>query len=357
LEGSVNVGSDTVQGIVIKNCLIEYNRRCGIALRGALSATSVTIDHCVIQNNGQFGILILNSYDTGQISNCQFISNGWASLTDRAQISGIQGNLGNFDIFGNSIFNSSPTAIANNQSHGIYFSTSTIFPANIHNNIIYGNQKGAGIKIRFSANIYNNIIYSNNISCINLGGNGNFKAVYNIHNNILYGSVSGFSGIYEGDKGLGAIILYVNNNTFYKSGNAYKSTKELSIFDNLTVLMIQNNIFYAANGHGGVNIVNQSNAIIDYNLYWKDSERGEPNNIYNGTTYRTLEKWKAIGFDTHGVNSNPRLNNPTSDFQIESNSPAINVGVNVGLTKDLNGNPIVENPDIGAFESANPTDI
>ncbi len=30
--------------------------------------------------------------------------------------------------------------------------------------------------------------------------------------------------------------------------------------------------------------------------------------------------------------------------------PAINAGTDVGLTKDINGNPIVGDPDIGAYE-------
>lgn len=355
-QASVFVGGIMVQDVTIKNCTIENNRRSGIILKGLITATNVKVDSCIIQNNGQFGILVTAGYTSGQISNCKLLSNGWASDIDNSQISNIQGNLGNLNIFGNTIYNAAPSATDATKSHGIYFSTPNTNPVNIYNNIVYGNLKGAGIKTRYSANVYNNTIYGNKIEGINLGGNGTTNAVYNIHNNIIYGSVSGFPGIFEIDKGLGTLTSDIYNNTFYKSGTAYQSTKELSISDNLTVLIVRNNIFYAANGHGGISIATQSNAIIDNNLYWKDTESGEPDNIYNQTTYHTLAKWIEIGFDTHSINSNPCLKNPTSDFQIASTSPAINAGVNVGLIKDYYGNSIVGFPDIGACESVNSTD-
>jgi hypothetical protein len=39
---------------------------------------------------------------------------------------------------------------------------------------------------------------------------------------------------------------------------------------------------------------------------------------------------------------------------LQSSSPAINAGTPVGLTTDILGNPIVGNPDIGAYEYENP---
>ena len=37
------------------------------------------------------------------------------------------------------------------------------------------------------------------------------------------------------------------------------------------------------------------------------------------------------------------------DFHLQSNSPAIDAGTDVGLTSDFDGNPIVGTPDIRAF--------
>lgn len=39
-----------------------------------------------------------------------------------------------------------------------------------------------------------------------------------------------------------------------------------------------------------------------------------------------------------------------TNFSLQSSSPCINAGVSVGLTQDINGNPISGNPDMGAYE-------
>ena len=45
-----------------------------------------------------------------------------------------------------------------------------------------------------------------------------------------------------------------------------------------------------------------------------------------------------------------KANVPNDDFRLQSGSPAINAGIDVGLTTDYLGNPIIGLPDIGAFE-------
>jgi len=344
-HGAIRTGTTSTVGVVIQNCTIQDNRGSGISLQGSSTATSVTIDNCIIQNNGQFGILISDAFTSGEIKDCQILSNGGYADTDAQQFSNIQGNLSNFEIHGNTIYNAAPgTTTKLSESHGIYSSSATTITCNIYNNTIYGNLAGAGIKARYSVNVYNNLIYNNGYTAISLGGNGTTNAVYNVHHNITYGSVLGYGSLSVTLKGSGTLDANIYNNTFYKSGDAYNSTKEVSISDNLTSLNVKNNIFYAADGRGGIRIdTTQSNADIDYNLYWKDTESGVPNNMYNGTTYTTLAEWQALGFDTNGVNENPDLVNPTSDFRLQSGSPAIDAGVDVGLTT-------VGLPDIGAYE-------
>jgi hypothetical protein len=61
-----------------------------------------------------------------------------------------------------------------------------------------------------------------------------------------------------------------------------------------------------------------------------------------------LASWQAAtGQDANSFSVNPNLN---SDYSLKGGSPCIDKGVNVGLTKDILGNPIVGVPDIGAFE-------
>ncbi len=97
---------------------------------------------------------------------------------------------------------------------------------------------------------------------------------------------------------------------------------------------------------------------IDYNLHWRAD--GAPN-IRWGTTYPTWAQWQAMGYDLHGVNGDPLLvSASTSDFTLQSTSPCINAGANVGLIKDFAGISVPQgsSPDIGAYEyvGAAPTD-
>jgi hypothetical protein len=60
----------------------------------------------------------------------------------------------------------------------------------------------------------------------------------------------------------------------------------------------------------------------------------------------------GITFSNNTDNKDPKLNSPVSyDYTLQSTSPAINAGVDVGLTTDYLGNPIIGLPDLGAYES------
>ncbi|GAI10084.1 unnamed protein product, partial [marine sediment metagenome] len=118
---TVNVGSVSVTGIVFQNCVIERGAHTGIGLKGSTTAASVTIDHCTIQNNGGWGIWFDQTYTTATVSNSIITGNGWASAADDQQYGGIQGYLGNVNIYSNTIYdNVLGTANATNESHGIY---------------------------------------------------------------------------------------------------------------------------------------------------------------------------------------------------------------------------------------------
>ncbi len=96
--------------------------------------------------------------------------------------------------------------------------------------------------------------------------------------------------------------------------------------------------------------------ICDNNLYWNSSS-GTP--FYSGHSARDWTSWTTnLRLDAHGVgpNTDPLFRNLSGsylqdlDFDLQSSSPAINAGTDVGLTTDYAGNPISGLPDIGAFE-------
>lgn len=92
--------------------------------------------------------------------------------------------------------------------------------------------------------------------------------------------------------------------------------------------------------------------VIDHNI-WQD-QGAESMISFAGTPYYDLATWQtATGYDAHSTTSNPLWVNPAGlDFHLQSASPAIDAGANVGLTEDFEGNPVPQGaaPDIGAYE-------
>jgi len=60
-------------------------------------------------------------------------------------------------------------------------------------------------------------------------------------------------------------------------------------------------------------------ASIDNNVHWRAD--GNPNISFNGSV--TWARWQALGYDSHGSNSNPHFTNPgAGDFALQPGSPA-----------------------------------
>jgi len=179
--------------------------------------------------------------------------------------------------------------------------------------------------------IYQNILeecncsVSNNIWGIRFGGGSNTTLHnINIYNNVIianaakYAAGSVLQGIYIGQ---GTIDHFYIRNNIIKNFDAsiYEDGRNGSTMD---YLYIENNILYSNR--------NSNDPVF--------SNYPDPNQIT----------------PTHYTNQNNLRNNPlfvsTTDFHLQSGSPAKNAGLNVVLTSDYEGNPIVGIPDIGAFE-------
>ncbi len=344
----VNVGSTTVTGIIFQNCIVEENAKRGFDLKGSSAADSITINSCIVRNNGGWGIYVSNAYTAGTISNCTIYGNGWYSAADAQQYGGIQGLLGNFNIYGNTIYdNVMGVASSTYESHGIYALVTTAV-ANIYNNLVYGHPNGHGIKVIGSANVYRNAIYNNNGNGLLLGGNGATNVVYQVYDNLIYGNniLDASGGLKEASKGAGTLSLSIYNNTVYK--NSATTQQELKIEDDLTVLNVKNNIFYTTDTRRTASVVAQTGTVaIDNNLHWRAD--GDPAIYYAGGAH-TWAEWQGHGYDTVGVNADP-LFVSASDFHLQPGSPAINAGVDVGLITDYAGRPIQLASDIGAYET------
>jgi hypothetical protein len=343
-------GSLTVTGIILKNCTIERGHYNGVDLRGSTTATDIIIDNCIIRNNGGFGIWVDNAYDSGTISNNTIYGNGIDSVPHAQQYSGIQGYLGNFNIYGNTIYSNTATGQGGvGYSHGIYALVSTVV-ANIYQNTIYSHAMGDGIKLIGSANVYRNKIYSNVNNGIQCGQNGVTNVVYSIYYNVIYSNGTSGSGILESTKGAGTLSLSIYNNLVWKNGG--DAQQEIKVTDDVTVLNIKNNILNATDTRRTIWMLAQTGTVaINNNLHWRTD--GDPA-IYFAGGVHTWAQWQGHGYDANGVNADPLfVSSATGDFRLLSTSPALNVGdTTLGLTRDYIGYPVPQGaaPEMGAYE-------
>lgn len=349
LDNAINVGSASVTGIVFSYCTVQRGASSGINLKGSTTAHDATIDHCTIQNNGAYGILVDNQYTTATVSNSNFSGNGWRALTDNLPYADITYILGNFNIFGNTFTNVAPDgchAVGDtwNYCHSIYAGPGSV-AMNVYGNTIHGNKNGDGIKTDCPAIIHNNWIYGNSGPGVEMGTNGANNIAVVIYNNLFTGNGTNNNqggAIEESNKGAGTLSLTLENNTMY---NNTTTLGEIRLQDNITAFVAKNNLISTAMGGYAYSLVTQSAAIINNNLIYGPLW----NPVYYNGASRTWTTWQGYGFDTAGVNADPLFISST-DFHLQSTSPAINAGVNVGLITDYARNPVHNPPSIGAYE-------
>ena len=164
-----------------------------------------------------------------------------------------------------------------------------------------------------------------------------------INNNIIYNCKAGWGiHLYSSTNRASSNVSILNNT--WANKNEYRNGQIL-LCGSVSNLTIANNIFYLPTA-AGISISQQpfsySNCLITNNI------------TYGGT----INSGMASGFTfTKNLdNTDPKLISPaTNDYRLQSTSPAINAGINVGLMDDYMGNMINGLPDIGAFESASMT--
>lgn len=201
------------------------------------------------------------------------------------------------------------------------------------------------------------------------GGGSGYK-IYNLqfHHNIINNCFYSFE-FWGQDSSSLADSIFFENNTCVNTGNGWSSSQRpgfnhgaanLKFYDNKMILsniFIRNNIFdksadvclFSKEEHSGCNSSDMWAAItLDYNCYYQQSS----NEVikWRGGTARGggdyfMDDLKAYqvnsGKEYHSIFADPRL---TSKYTLQSDSPAIDAGTDVGYPYTGNA------PDIGALE-------
>lgn len=196
----------------------------------------------------------------------------------------------------------------------------------------YGYDGGA---FEFYGNISNVQVHHN----ICDGNNGVFEVGGGaISNVVIYYNQMNDNGVFGGFHFTGKFAATVSN--FRIENNTVVDTASDPTYDMFWfdaspgsgAISVTNNIFHY---QGFSHFATGDWFTHQYNLYY--SPDGTPLNITPGST--------EIVADPKFVNLG------AANFQLQSSSPAINAGTNLGYTYDRLANPIVNTPDLGAFES------
>jgi len=159
-------------------------------------------------------------------------------------------------------------------------------------------------------------------------------------------------------------VVYINNNGQYKT-----AVRNLQFYNNVMLQTVPNTnpsgssgiMFSLATSDATAGIIVLKNNIIQVSNGLSLTRSGQlngtnlthTNNIYklsNGSvTNFTLDGTEISTSGTIWVNTSDA--NPLNwDYRLTSTSPAINTGVNIGLTRDFGGNTVGTTPSIGIYQ-------
>jgi len=153
-------------------------------------------------------------------------------------------------------------------------------------------------------------------------------------------------------------VAYGASRFNYYFGNAYNEVR-VEAKNNISMNPGTYHIEFQTNAAAGNYVCD-----VDYNLYYPDSGTKFIFQDASDVQYVNFSGWKSLAkpgctFDPHSPTpADPKFVNASgtlrldTDFKLQSSSPAIDRGVNVGLTQDRAGVAVPQSsaPDIGAYE-------
>lgn len=303
-----------VKGLIVKNCHIHHIGRKEIGYGIDLQYSNVLIQNNEIHDSGRRNISF-NPIESTDFSNVivedNELYNGFH--TTGIDISTFSGIISNIIIRRNFIHESLTADIDNVEIFGT--------------SLIYCADDGSGRVSNIY--IYDNIFKNNTGLAIGIGASEGPESCY-IYNNTFYGVSPHITATYKN-----MILIKAGSNAVLKNNIFYNDVR------------IETNPTYSVIGV----TPDAGTVTLDHNLYFNTSATRLI--VWYGTNYSTSqwETYKSVsGQDSNSIIGENPLFTSSSDYHLKSTSPAINVGVNVGLSTDYDGNSIIGLPDAGALE-------
>jgi hypothetical protein len=341
---SILFEGENLSHITISRVEIDGNTdRNGILL---IRINNYTIEDCVISNCGNCGIAIIGtpSYP---------ITNG---LIRNNIIHDIGGNDGitlhkdgqgydigpNHQILDNLLYNCAEQGLDITSGDNI----------TVQNNETYNNQEGGVLIDHGASNVWVDKHFSHDESFgVIVGTSANVKLTSSVIYNPSYQSL---------------VILYCKK--FEAYNNTIVHGSEYPIIDicaGTDYITFKNNIITSKYPDRPSRYIRylegttpgNTNSHFDYNVWWL-SNPSDSRMWWDGINLLTFSGWKSNwNHEAHSLFIDPKLTDlGGKDFHLQSSSPCIDTGINVGLVSDFENNSIPKGfaPDIGAYECVEP---
>jgi len=325
-----------VIGLEIQN-FSGANTPIGISVNGSCSYVEIrnNIVHNIENANGNaHGIAVYGTnvtpisnivIDGNEIRNCKL---------GQSESMVLNGNVTNFVVSNNIVHDNDNIGIDfigyegtgptdSDQARDGVCINNTVYNISSLNNPTYGGDRSAdGIYVDGGKNI---IIEKNSVSNCDIGielasehKSKNSQDII-VRNNFISGSYQAniMAGGYASSKGNAVNISIINNTTYQGVGG------ELALQYNCSNVIVKNNIFYAKSDQDYLQQWGSNNTSVTVN-----------NNIFYGESSSSPGVWS----DAKAKYLNPKLINPSVNLHIQSTSPAINAGIDLG--NDASGNPM-----------------
>jgi len=336
--------------ITVKDLEFRYYGYAGVDFRDAAEFGHCLIDNCTFYHNKLTGVQLFNGHGGNIVQNSTSTYNG----------NGFYTNISDSNSFiNNTVTNTISYAIASGglqtDGHGIgaYKSDNTLIEGNYMENN-QGSNIGYDTPDASFPNSgiirYNTFKANSNSSGSCLGANAvAIGSTLNIYYNTVYNDKNLNYGLNFNNLTGGKINIY--NNTIIQTGNV-DAIIRLNYADSIT---LKNNIIFNKGvlGVGLLWIYYNSEPTSNNNLWYNEGTISVFAQKRAVANYNTLAAWTAAtAEDANSLNTDPFLTTEFTNLQLQTGSPAINAGINVGLTRDILGNPVPagEGYDIGAYE-------
>ncbi len=172
--------------------------------------------------------------------------------------------------------------------------------------------------------------------------------VFKFYNNIVNLTQSGSNGItFRRLTGVGTVQI-VGNTAYGQNSATLIQTTEVDD------PVIKNNVIYSGSAAFGARVINWAGnpSNIDNNIIYVPNSANVWS--FNGVS-KSWSQWKALGFDVHGKNADPKFTSINNkNFSLQQTSPGVDAGLAAGspYNVDIMGvsRPQGQNYDMGAYE-------